>query len=48
MNPGQGGPSIADVEALVRRLDREAEAAGYHLNPNIAFTLGLAEGLLVN
>jgi ferredoxin-thioredoxin reductase catalytic subunit len=48
VNPGQGGPSIADVEVLVRRLDREAEAAGYHLNPNKAFTLGLVEGLLVN
>ncbi|MGA2640577.1 MAG: ferredoxin-thioredoxin reductase catalytic domain-containing protein [Spirochaetia bacterium] len=30
------------------RLDQEAESAGYHLNPNRDFTLGLIEGMLVN
>jgi ferredoxin-thioredoxin reductase catalytic chain len=37
-----------ESERLFRRLDREAEAAGYHLNPDREFTLGLMEGLLVN
>lgn len=37
-----------DVDALYQRLDREAEASGYHLNPDVDFTKGLVEGLLVN
>jgi ferredoxin-thioredoxin reductase catalytic chain len=37
-----------EVEKLWKRLDREAESAGYHLNPNPAFTKGLVEGMLVN
>jgi ferredoxin-thioredoxin reductase catalytic chain len=37
-----------EVMALFERLDREAEAAGYHLNPDREFTLALVEGLLVN
>jgi ferredoxin-thioredoxin reductase catalytic chain len=37
-----------EAERLFRRLDREAESAGYHLNPDREFTLGLMEGLLVN
>ena len=37
-----------EVEILFTRLDREAESAGYHLNPNREFTLGLIEGMLVN
>jgi len=36
------------VEALYERLDREAEASGYHLNPDREFTLDLVEGLLTN
>jgi ferredoxin-thioredoxin reductase catalytic subunit len=40
--------SPEEVERLFQRLDREAESAGYHLNPNREFTLGLIEGLLVN
>ena len=36
------------VSALNERLNREAEASGYHLNPDRAFTLELAEGLLMN
>ena len=30
------------------KLDLEAEKSGYHLNPDRVFTLGLAEGLLMN
>jgi len=36
------------VKAMNERLDREAEASGYHLNPDREFTLELAEGLLMN
>jgi ferredoxin-thioredoxin reductase catalytic chain len=36
------------VDALYERLDREAEAAGYHLNPDRGFTRELVHGLLVN
>lgn len=36
------------VDALYIRLDREARAAGYNLNPDVDFTKGLVEGLLVN
>ena len=44
----EGPISRADVEALAARLQGEAEASGYHLNPDRDFTLGLAEGLLRN
>jgi ferredoxin-thioredoxin reductase catalytic subunit len=37
-----------EVDALYERLDREAEAAGYHLNPDVEFTKDLVRGLLVN
>ena len=36
------------INALYERLDREAEEAGYHLNPDVDFTKGLIESLLVN
>jgi ferredoxin-thioredoxin reductase catalytic subunit len=36
------------IDALYERLDREAEASGYHLNPEREFTWELVEGLLVN
>jgi ferredoxin-thioredoxin reductase catalytic chain len=36
------------VEEAYRRLQREAEAGGYHLNPDTAFTKDLVHGLLVN
>lgn len=37
-----------EIDALYEQLDREAEAAGYHLNPDVAFTKDLVRGLLVN
>ncbi|HEY74612.1 MAG TPA: ferredoxin:glutaredoxin reductase [Thermoflexia bacterium] len=40
--------SRGEVEALYERLHREAEAAGYHLNPDREFVFELIEGLLVN
>jgi len=36
------------VASLYERLNREAEASGYHLNPDREFTWDLIEGLLVN
>jgi ferredoxin-thioredoxin reductase catalytic chain len=36
------------MDALHERLDREAEASGYHLNPDREFTRGLVEGLITN
>jgi ferredoxin-thioredoxin reductase catalytic chain len=50
MSGGQERPEVTpeEVERLYRRLDAEAENAGYHLNPNKAFTRGLIEGMLVN
>ena len=40
--------SLERVNALNERLALEAEASGYHLNPDREFTLELAEGLLMN
>ncbi|MBE0432902.1 ferredoxin:glutaredoxin reductase [candidate division WOR-3 bacterium] len=36
------------IDVEYERLDSEAEAGGYHLNPDIEFTKELIEGLLVN
>ena len=41
-------PSTAEIDRLFKRLDREAESGGYHLNPDIAFTKDLVRGLLIN
>lgn len=41
-------PASEEVEQLFKRLGREAEAAGYHLNPDIFFTKDLIKGLLIN
>ena len=50
MSGAQERPEVSpeEVERLYERLDREAESAGYHLNPNKEFTRGLVEGMLVN
>lgn len=37
-----------EVDELHRRLHREAEAGGYHLNPDVKFTRELVCGLLEN
>ncbi|MFN2110562.1 MAG: ferredoxin-thioredoxin reductase catalytic domain-containing protein [Anaerolineae bacterium] len=36
------------IEKLYKRLDRDARAGGYNLNPDKSFTLGLVESLLIN
>jgi len=45
------GPEVITQEEIERhhqRLLREAEAAGYHLNPDVDFARLLARGLLIN
>jgi len=41
-------PTVEEVDRLFLRLDREAEAGGYHLNPDVSFTKDLIQGLLIN
>jgi ferredoxin-thioredoxin reductase catalytic subunit len=36
------------TDALFERLNQDAEASGYHLNPDSEFTRALVEGLLIN
>jgi ferredoxin-thioredoxin reductase catalytic subunit len=40
--------SPEEVDQLYQKLKREAEACGYHLNPEIEFTKELVKGILVN
>jgi len=40
--------ATAEIDKLYERLFREAESAGYHLNPDVEFTKGLIKGLIVN
>jgi len=37
-----------EVDKSYERLKAEAEAGGYHLNPEVSFTKELVRGLLVN
>jgi ferredoxin-thioredoxin reductase catalytic chain len=41
-------PTSEEVDRLYQRLNREAEAGGYHLNPDVSFTKDLVQGLLIN
>lgn len=41
-------PSPKEVDSLHKRLDKEAEDFGYHLNPDKKFTKALVKGLIVN
>jgi ferredoxin-thioredoxin reductase catalytic subunit len=40
--------SPEEVDRLFQRLHKEAEAGGYHLNPDAPFTKELVKGLLIN
>lgn len=40
--------NISEVDQLLQRLEQDAKASGYHLNPDSEFTLALVEGLLIN
>ena len=42
------GVSPTEIDRLYKKLSDEAEAAGYHINPDIAMTRALLQGLLVN
>ena len=41
-------PTAEEIENLYQRLKKETESAGYYLNPDVAFTKDLIEGILVN
>jgi ferredoxin-thioredoxin reductase catalytic subunit/rubredoxin len=41
-------PSNEDVERLCSRLEKEAKAGGYNLNPDRDFVKGLVKGLITN
>ncbi len=40
--------SEEEIDNAYKSLNRNAESAGYHLNPDVDFTKGLIKGLLVN
>ena len=40
--------AVAEIDRLHESLFREAEAAGYHLNPDIEFTKALIKSLIIN
>lgn len=47
MSDGEAIPQ-PEIDSLYQRLKREAEAGGYHLNPDVEFTKDLVKGILVN
>ena len=40
--------SQEEIDRLYERLNKEAEANGYHLNPDVEFTKQLIKGILIN
>ncbi len=40
--------AIAEIDRLYDRLFKEAESAGYHLNPDVEFTRELVKSLIIN
>lgn len=40
--------ATAEIDRLYERLFREAESAGYHLNPDVEFAKGLVNSLIIN
>ena len=45
---GEYAPLSSEIDRLYQRLRQEAEAGGYHLNPDVSFTKDLVQGILVN
>lgn len=45
---GKNDITPVEIHRLYEQLDREAEDAGYHLNPDTEFTKELVESLLIN
>ena len=44
----ESGISQQQIDSEYEKYNHDAESGGYHLNPDVAFTKGLVEGLLVN
>ena len=42
------GPTTAEIDRLYERINKEAEATGYHLNPDIRFVKWLVRSLIIN
>jgi len=40
--------SLEEIDRLYEKLKKEAEAGGYHLNPDVTFCKSLIEGILTN
>jgi ferredoxin-thioredoxin reductase catalytic subunit len=40
--------ATVEIDKLYERLSREADAAGYHLNPDVEFTKALIKSLIIN
>jgi ferredoxin-thioredoxin reductase catalytic subunit len=40
--------AVVEIDRLYDRLFREAESAGYYLNPDVEFTKELVKGLIIN
>lgn len=40
--------TVSEVHDMVKRLKKEAEASGYHINPDDTFTTELIRGLIIN
>jgi ferredoxin-thioredoxin reductase catalytic subunit len=47
MNAGMD-VALPEIDRLYEKLKREAESAGYYLNPDVSFTKELVKGLLIN
>jgi len=48
MSDDNSAVSEQEIDRLYDKLNREAEASGYHLNPDIEFNRELVRGLIVN
>jgi ferredoxin-thioredoxin reductase catalytic chain len=42
------GITSEEIDRIYEQVKKEAEAGGYHLNPDVSFTRELIEGLLLN
>lgn len=40
--------TVEEIDTLYKKLNKEATAGGYHLNPDVDFTKDLIKGLIIN
>lgn len=40
--------TVSEIDSLYKKVNGDAEASGYHLNPDLEFTKDLIKGLIVN